>query len=169
MAIRFKVLEVPNKLNDKSSHLAYATQVSHGRVEINELSQMISERSALSRADVKAVLDNLSWISKFLLFNGMSVSLGDLGSLHTRIRSKATPTAKEFTVKNIRGASLIYRPGRELREAIRQVSFTPFVQNGTTPMPSDGEHPAFDQKDPTGKDSETPTPSPTEGDQGGLA
>ena len=165
MAIKFRVIEVNNKLNNKSKMLAYATQVSNQRVEINELSQMISERSAVSRADVKSVLDNLSWISKFLLMNGMRVSLGDLGSLSLRVRSKAADSKENFGRENLKVPSIKFYPGQELREGMRSISFNIFDPDAVAKGKDDpkGDHPAFEDPEEKPDEPTEEKPTPEEG------
>lgn len=123
MSIKFRVLEVKNTLTKKTPKMAYASAVTTGQVPVNDLAQLISERSSVSRADVKAVLDNLSWATSFLLSNSMRVSLGDLGSFHLRLRSKSAETADAFEGRNIKRARIVFHPGKELRIAMANVNF----------------------------------------------
>lgn len=142
MAIYYNVHEIRNRLNDKSEKLAYAAAKSVGGADLEGLADLISERSTVSAADVKAVLDSLGWASAFLLKNGMRVDLGDLGRLHVQIKSRSTATSDEFGRENILRAKPVFTPGRYLRDAMSNATFSNLKDMNacpTKPIADEGE------------------------------
>ncbi|WP_052089815.1 MULTISPECIES: HU family DNA-binding protein [Porphyromonas] len=124
MAIYFKVQESKNGINKKSEKLVFARAKSIGDVGVEDMAKLISERSCVSTADVKATLDNLAWASSFFLKQGLRVSLGDLGRLSLVIRSKSTTDKESFNISKIEGAKPRFHAGKWLRAAIKEASLT---------------------------------------------
>lgn len=87
MAIKFKVLETPQpkERDEKAAH--HARAVSYGTKGTNDLCKIICQRSSISPADVKAVLDSFVWAISFTLEGGYNVELEELGHFSPSLRS----------------------------------------------------------------------------------
>lgn len=89
MKVNFSLYNVPNlQSKDKSAQTTQARVVSAGRVKTDELYKLISERSALSSADVKATLDSLNYYFNYFLAQGKSVELDELGIFSLGLKSE---------------------------------------------------------------------------------
>ena len=103
----------------------FASPVYNGYTEIEDLCKAISERSALSSADVKAVLDSLNYVLDLELRGGRIVRLGELGNFRMTFSSRGIDPAEKFNVStDITGARIIFTPGKSLKSSRDNASFT---------------------------------------------
>ena len=81
MATTYKLVQRRNMHKDApaGSKLFYAQAKSMGTSGMERLCSMISERSTVSSADVKAVLDSLIYVMKLELSDAKIVQLGEFG------------------------------------------------------------------------------------------
>ena len=101
------------------SKLFYAQAKSMGTSGMERLCSMISERSTVSSADVKAVLDSLIYVMKLEL----SVQLGEFGNFRVTFGSAGTETEKDFTASKIRRPKYTFTPGKALRDQAKVLTF----------------------------------------------
>lgn len=90
---------------------------------MDKLCELISSRSAMSSADVKAILDSLNWAMSLELRSGSIVQVGEFGSFRLSIRSKGAETADAFNASLIKKARVIFSPGTSLRWMSEIVKF----------------------------------------------
>jgi len=126
MALQFrkvkrKVLNGPEEGQEKY----YALARTSGTSDLDKMCTLISARSAMSSADVKAVFDSLNWAMGLELNSGNIVQLGELGNFRLSLSSEGTATEKELDANKIRRARIIFTPGAALRKMRSEVSFTP--------------------------------------------
>jgi predicted histone-like DNA-binding protein len=69
------------------------------------------------------VLNNLIEILPVFLKIGMSIQLGDFGTLRLSLASEGVNEDEEFTVANIKGVRVIFVPGKELKNALKDITF----------------------------------------------
>ena len=79
--------------------------------------------SSLSRPDIMAVLEALTELIPEHLLMGRIIELGNLGSMGVSLSSAPSATADEVTSSNIKSARSIFRPGKELRDALNNADF----------------------------------------------
>ena len=87
--------------------------------------------------------------------------LGDLGSLQIGLNSEGAASVKEFSSSMIKGAHIIFRPGKTLAELLKILSYQ---QVSTRAVAQSGSDSGKDDKDPddgggSGDDGETPDPA----------
>ncbi len=99
----------------------YGRAVSLGRVKTSDLAEEISHSSTVTRADIMAVLIELTQVMKKHLQNSMTVQLDGLGDFRVGLKTKCVDKAEDFTAANIYGYQIIYRP---------EVKFVPSNQVG---------------------------------------
>ena len=88
MAQGFKLVLRPSKPGEKDSEKKfYAVSKTNGTSSMKTLCKLISARSTVSSADVKAVLDNLNFVLDMELQEGRIVRLGDFGSFRISVSS----------------------------------------------------------------------------------
>jgi predicted histone-like DNA-binding protein len=121
--MKFKVQTKTNPRLPQGPKYKYAVPVNAGRITLKDLAKEISGRSSLTRGDIENVLSNfLDELPTFLKI-GMSVQLGDFGTLRLTIASEAVDESVDFTVANIKGVRVVFTPGVEFKEILRQISF----------------------------------------------
>ncbi|WP_075558349.1 HU family DNA-binding protein [Parabacteroides timonensis] len=124
MALKFR--KVQRKVlsgDDKGKTKTYAVAKSSNYCDMEKLCELISSRSAMSSADVKAILDSLNWAMGLELRSGSIVQVGEFGSFRFSVRSKGTETEDAFNASMIKKARIIFSPGTSLRWASEITKF----------------------------------------------
>ena len=118
--IKFNVIPRKNPI-DKSIKY-YAQQVPVDQVSLEQICEEVAHSSTATAADVSAVIKELVVYIQMHLLDGSSVSLGDLGSFHTTLKSQGEVVADDFTAANITNVMIRWtRPTKLRRE------FTPGI------------------------------------------
>ncbi len=126
MALKFR--KVKRKVlngDDKGALKYYAVAKTSGISGVDKICKLVSARSTVSSADVKAVFDSLSWAMDLELSSGNVVQLGELGNFRLSISSEGTDTEKQLDAHKIRKARIVFSPGAILRSTRNNVSFEP--------------------------------------------
>ena len=86
MSLKFK--KVQRKIMfgaDKDKVKTYAMAKASGYCDMAKLCELISNRSAMSSADVKAILDSLNWAMGLELRSGNIVQVGEFGNFRLSV------------------------------------------------------------------------------------
>lgn len=103
--------------------LYYAQAKSTGTSGMERLCSMISERSTVSSADVKAVIDSLIYVMKLEMSDGKIVQLGEFGNFRITFGSEGTKEVKDFNATKIRRPKYTFAPGKALRSQAKDLQF----------------------------------------------
>ena len=116
---------VPGKNPAKKDEPAkyYAQAQSAGELDFEELCEAITSRSTCTETDVRASISGILYEAKRSLKAGRIVRLGDLGSLQIGLTSEGAESVKEFATSMIKGAHIIFRPGKQLAELLKILSY----------------------------------------------
>ena len=101
----------------------YASIVTDGEVTIDDLVKQIEKFSALSEADIRGVIIALENVIQDQLANGKIIRLDKLGSFYPSLSSEGVVKEADFTVANIKGAKVNYRPGKRISNALSTATF----------------------------------------------
>lgn len=101
----------------------YAAIASDGEVTIDDLVKQIEKFSALSEADIRGVIIALENVIQDQLVNGKIIRLDKLGSFYPSLSSEGVEKDVDFTVANIKGAKVNYRPGKRISDSLSTASF----------------------------------------------
>ena len=124
MALKFTKVQRELRMGAEAGTVkTYAMAKSSGMCDLEKLCKMISARSTLSSADVKATLDSLNWAMDMELQAGNIVQLGEFGNFRLSVRSEGADTPEEFTAAQIKAAHIVFSPGKSLRTTKAGVSF----------------------------------------------
>lgn len=93
MAIKFTVHKTPRPKGSKED-LTHARAVPCKTRRMDDICKVICQRSSISSADVKAVLDSFVWYIEFSLTYGDHVELEDLGYFSPSLRTRKQPDGK---------------------------------------------------------------------------
>ena len=94
-------------------------------------------KAAGSAGDVKLILDELIRVMRRSLGKGEVVQVGELGNFQLQFGSTGTLTEKEFNSALIKSKRILFRPGKQLRDAISNYTFEKIVPE-TPSTPSGG-------------------------------
>lgn len=125
MAIKFNVIErgQPGVIGGGEKQF-YASASMDGELSLADLTRMIEKISTVSGADIRAVVYAMVDVMKDSLADGRIVRLGDLGSLRVSISSEGKATAEEVNASTIKGARVLFSPGKELKDMLKTVTYT---------------------------------------------
>ncbi|GET23942.1 HU family DNA-binding protein [Prolixibacter sp. NT017] len=125
MAIKFNVIErgEPGVVGGGTKKY-YASPQMNGELDLEDLTKAIEKISTVSGADIRAVVYAMVDVMKDSLANGRIVRLGDLGSLRVSISSEGKATAEEVNASTIKGARVLFSPGKELKDMLKTVTYT---------------------------------------------
>ena len=121
----------------EGSKLFYANAKAAGTCGMYELCDLISLSSTASPGDVRLILDSLIEVMKRSLGKGEVVQVGELGNFQLQFGSTGTLTEKEFNSALIKSKRILFRPGKQLRDAISNYTFEKIVPE-TPSTPSGG-------------------------------
>lgn len=128
--VKRKVLAGP----DKGKVKTYAMAKSSGIFGFEDMCKLISSRASVSSADVKAVLDSLTWGMDFALQLGLTVQLGEFGNFHLTVSSEGTEEEKDFDASKITKTRIAFYPGARLQKTRKEVDFvSESVEEGSKP------------------------------------
>ncbi|CEN40364.1 HU family DNA-binding protein [Capnocytophaga cynodegmi] len=124
MPIKYKVIQrVQPGVSGGGDKKYYATNTISGEKTLVDLTKEIEKISTVSGADIRAVLYALVDVMQSSLADGNAVRLGELGSLRVSISSEGKATEKEVTAASIRGAKVIFTPGKDLKKMLDTLEF----------------------------------------------
>ncbi|MDR0872514.1 MAG: HU family DNA-binding protein [Prevotellaceae bacterium] len=121
--MKYKVVERKNPQSPQAQGKFYANPVNAGKFTIKEFSKEIAGRSSLTRGDIENVLTNFLEELPIFLKLGLSVQLGNFGTLRLSLASDGADTPEKFRADMIKGARVIFTPAVELKEALKDISY----------------------------------------------
>lgn len=160
MSVRYRTHKV-NLKNSKANGKYYGSAVSLGRVTTEKLAEEIAHSSTVTKADILAVLAELSHVMKEHLQNSMTVDLDGIGAFRVGLQSTLADDEKSFTASNIKRFQIRYAPevrfvanGKTNSKGHRQGTFVKTLLDGITAE-------AFEKSKKTAASSTTPDTTPT--------
>ncbi len=119
MSIKFKVYSTPKPNSRSGAKLTHARAISRGTYDLKRVCDLISERSAVSSAEVKSVLDSFAWVIELALEDGCHVELDDLGYFSPSL--KTVPSKKSADKNTVYVDGINYRCATSLRKKLQQI------------------------------------------------
>lgn len=106
----------PFKKPGTETILYTAAKVPGSVVDLKTICERIEKRSTMSSADIRGVIDAMTYEIKQELLNGNNVRLGEtFGSFHLTMRSNSAPTKAEVTADSITAMKVQFVPNAEWR------------------------------------------------------
>jgi predicted histone-like DNA-binding protein len=121
--MKFKIIERINPGNPTAPKKQYASPVNAGTMNLKDIAKEIAGRSSLTRGDIENVLSNFLEELPTYLKIGMSVKLGDFGTMRLNLKSKGVPTEQKFDGSHIEGVKIIFTPSSELKKSLEDTTF----------------------------------------------
>jgi predicted histone-like DNA-binding protein len=124
MAVKFIIVEKSNPGNPEAPKKWYAATKANGELTFCDLSREIAGgASTVSDTDMLAVLKELVKVLCRHLANGEIVRFGDFGSFQISLGSDGAETAAKFLPSMITSSKIIFRPGFDLKEMMKNLKF----------------------------------------------
>lgn len=124
MAIKYNIVERGEPgVAGGGTKKYYASAVTTGNLDIEELTEQIERISTVSGADIRAVLYGIVDVVPKLLANGNIVQIGDLGSFRVSVSSEASDTAEEVTAAKIKKSKILFRPGKKFSAMLKTLEY----------------------------------------------
>jgi predicted histone-like DNA-binding protein len=107
--MKYKLVERRNPLKSAEPKKWYANSVNAGRFTVRNFAKEIAGLSSLTCGDIENTLDNFPEELPTFLKIGMSIQLGQFGTLRLILASEGADTPKAFKASYIKGARVILR------------------------------------------------------------
>ncbi|MCT4648260.1 MAG: HU family DNA-binding protein [Carboxylicivirga sp.] len=118
MTVLFKPVAKINPRDVSADPLYYAAAIRKEIVDIDQLCELISSNSTMSRSDVYGVVLELLDKIHYVLKEGRTVRLNKLGMFNLSLKSEGVEEAEKLTSHNIKGAKINFRPEKELKNML---------------------------------------------------
>ena len=115
--------EKTNPTNPDAPMLYYPKATKTGEIDLEELSEQIAYSSSLTQSDCYAVVISLVAMVSKELKAGKIVRLGQLGAFQISVKGSASETPEAVSPKNVRSASVIFRPGKKFKAMLKDLRF----------------------------------------------
>ena len=119
MAIYFKVQEKPNPQRPDEPKKFYAGAASIRRTDLEEIAESIAQSgSTVGKADVYAVLVELTDELTTRIAAGERVHLGDFGSFYATLKSEGVATPEEVRASIVKDKNVRFAIGKDIEKAL---------------------------------------------------
>ena len=121
--LKYSIVQQRNALDENKEEMYYPRLTESTKYELDEVAEMISERSSLTRADIIATLVSLEDIIPKLLRNGGRVELGNLGTFSLHANTETSADRLEVSWRSFKKLTTRFRPGKALNVLLDSVHF----------------------------------------------
>ena len=122
MGFKYRVKTKKSSLSG-NNHKYYAVPIRSGSVDIVQLANELSQRSTLSRADVRATLIGLVELIEEYLHQGYSVKLDELGIFTVSATSDGFDNAEDCTPRKVYANKICFRADVNLKRNLKYIKF----------------------------------------------
>lgn len=123
MAIKITSIGKTNPTNPSAPMLYYPKVTKTGEIDLEEISEQIAYSSSLTQADCYAVIISMVATVSRELEAGKIVRLGHLGAFQISVKGTASESPETVSPKNVKSASVIFRPGKKFKTMLRSLKF----------------------------------------------
>jgi predicted histone-like DNA-binding protein len=120
--MKFKLIEKGNPQQPTAPKKWYPSAVNAGKFTIKDFAKEIAGRSSLTRGDIENVLSNFLEELPTFLKVGMSVQLGDFGTMRLNLSGEGADTPAAFKTESI-AAKVIFTPSAELKNGLADIHY----------------------------------------------
>ena len=123
MSVSYSVSARKNPAKPSETPKFYAQVQATDECSFDVLTRAAADRSTVTSADAKAVMDNVMNIAKEKLASGQIVRINDLGSFRLAISTEGVVSADKFTAANIKKARIVFTPCKELKNLCKTLEY----------------------------------------------
>ncbi len=116
----------------------YGTAVSSGKLEIEDIAEMIAQRCTVKVADVIGVIKAFEQQFRAALINGEIIDLHGIGRFRVTLTGKGAATEEDFDDSLIKGIYVRFLPSKKLRDTLGKVKYRK-VPRVTEPKTEEGD------------------------------
>ncbi|MDR0872383.1 MAG: HU family DNA-binding protein [Prevotellaceae bacterium] len=120
--MKFRLIERANPNQPSAPKKLYPSAVNAGKLTLKDLAKEIAGRSSLTKGDIENVLSNFIDELPIFLKLGMSVQLGDFGTVRLNLTGEGADTPAAFKTETI-AAKVIFTPSVELKNGLSDIKF----------------------------------------------
>lgn len=119
MALQYRITKRANNIRNNSD--IYIMQAVHtGKVDADELAEVISGESSLTEADIKAVLLSLGKKMQFYLQQGRVVELDAIGTFKMSFQCQAATDPSQLkSPQSIKKFHINYQPTKKIKKMLK--------------------------------------------------
>lgn len=107
----------------------YAVATGRNLIDLRQISEILSDRSTLTKSDVYAVLIGLADLIPELIMDGSSVKLDNVGIISAELQSTGRDTPEEVNHTCIEKVRLHFLPDKEMKRTLRLCDFQRVPRN----------------------------------------
>ena len=124
MSIKYKLIEKGQPgVAGGDTKKWYASIVTDGELDIDDIVKQIEKFSSLSEADIRGVVIAVENVIQEALADSKIVRLDKLGTFYPTLSSGGAATEKDFNQSLIKSAGVNYRPGKRILDTIKSKGF----------------------------------------------
>ena len=124
MSIKYKLIEKGQPgVAGGGTKKWYASIVTDGELDIDDIVKQIEKFSSLSEADIRGVVIAVENVIPEALADSKIVRLDKLGTFYPTLSSGGAATEKDFNQSLIKSAGVNYRPGKRILDTIKSKGF----------------------------------------------
>ena len=121
--MKYKIIKKTNPRDAKAPKKQYASPINTGKLTVRDLSKDVAARTTLTKGDIENVLTSCLEVIPTYLKIGMSVKLGDFGTVRLSIKSEGVDENKKYDASKIKGVKIIFTPSTELKKSLEDTTF----------------------------------------------
>lgn len=123
MSVPYSVSARKNPAKPLEAPKFYAQVQASDECPFETLTRTAADRSTVTAADAKAVMDNIMTVLKEKLGSGQIVRINDLGSFRLAISTEGVVAADKFTASNIKKARIVFTPCKDLKNLCKTLEY----------------------------------------------
>lgn len=123
MSVSFKMVPKKNNLVLPPQIKYYPCAVNNGEDDLDSLADIVASQSTISKADCYGVIMALTKAIGESLADGRIVRIDSLGSFQITLQGLPADTLEELGKANIKGAKIIYKPSRNMKRNLSQLTY----------------------------------------------
>ena len=121
--LRYKIIKQRNALDAAKKEMFYPRLSGRRNHDLNDVAEMISDGSSLTKADIVATLVSLEVIIPKLLISGHTVKLGELGIFSLQAKTSTSSDESQVTWRSFKSLITRFRAGKALKIRLSDVHF----------------------------------------------
>lgn len=122
--LKYKIIKQRNALHKQKETMYYPRLTESHKYDLNDVADIISERSSLTKSDVIGTLVSLEYIIPKLLRDGGRVELGNLGSFSLQSNARTSSDKSDVTWRSFLNLITRFRAGKALKINLVEVNFS---------------------------------------------
>lgn len=124
MTVFYKPSRITSPLRKKGEKEQYFPRVANRKKEnLESIAKMISQQSALNKAEIQSVLETFGILIPKLLKENATIHFGDIGTFSLHINGVGSELPEEVNNDKITSAKIAFRPSIRIKEHLSDVEF----------------------------------------------